>query len=173
MDDRMLADIGLTRSDLRDAYAEPLWRDPTDVLAGRARDKRRYRGAGMRRNAPSIAPEAVCRAHERRPHSEASGRLCPAGRRSAISCVPSHDADQAPAGPPRRALSLSGSQNAWTERLLGDSAPVLHHADRHAEALGSWITIVPSTSLSQFICVGAMKKSASSQPGDMRSRLSA
>ena len=29
MDDRMLADIGLTRSDLRDAYAEPLWRDPT------------------------------------------------------------------------------------------------------------------------------------------------
>ena len=41
MDDRMLADIGLTRSDLRDAYAEPLWRDPTDVLAGRARDKRR------------------------------------------------------------------------------------------------------------------------------------
>lgn len=43
MDDRMLADIGLTRSDLRDAYAEPLWRDPTDVLAGRARAKRRRR----------------------------------------------------------------------------------------------------------------------------------
>jgi len=58
MDDRMLADIGLTRSDLRDAYAEPLWRDPTDVLAGRARDKRRYRrnSGTLRLVAPSIAP---------------------------------------------------------------------------------------------------------------------
>lgn len=35
-DDRMLADIGLTRSDLRDAYFEPLWRDPTNLLAHRA-----------------------------------------------------------------------------------------------------------------------------------------
>jgi uncharacterized protein YjiS (DUF1127 family) len=40
LDDRMLADIGITRSDLRDAYAEPLWRDPTDILAGRARERR-------------------------------------------------------------------------------------------------------------------------------------
>ncbi|MGH6742838.1 MAG: DUF1127 domain-containing protein [Bradyrhizobium sp.] len=36
LDERMLADLGLTRSDLRDAYAEPLWRDPTDVLARRS-----------------------------------------------------------------------------------------------------------------------------------------
>ena len=51
MDDRMLADIGLTRSDLRDAYAGPLWRDPTDMLNGRAQDRRRYRSAvfGARR----------------------------------------------------------------------------------------------------------------------------
>jgi uncharacterized protein YjiS (DUF1127 family) len=41
LDERMLRDIGLTRSDLRDAYAEPLWRDPTDILASRARDRRR------------------------------------------------------------------------------------------------------------------------------------
>ena len=40
MDDRMLADIGLSRSDLRDAYALPLWRDPSDVLARRAADRR-------------------------------------------------------------------------------------------------------------------------------------
>ena len=40
MDDRMLADIGLTRSDLRDAYSEPLWHDPTDVLAQRAAERR-------------------------------------------------------------------------------------------------------------------------------------
>ncbi len=59
LDDRMLADIGLTRSDLRDAYAEPLWRDPTDLLAGRAGEKRRYRQSGLaapRINAPSLAP---------------------------------------------------------------------------------------------------------------------
>jgi uncharacterized protein YjiS (DUF1127 family) len=61
MDDRMLADIGLTRSDLRDAYAEPLWRDPTDVLAGRARDKRLYRrprGSEFKVHSPSLAPAA-------------------------------------------------------------------------------------------------------------------
>lgn len=61
MDDRMLADIGLNRSDLRDAYAQPLWRDPTDVLAGRARDKRvnrRAMGDGMPVHSPSIAPDA-------------------------------------------------------------------------------------------------------------------
>ncbi|MGD9921100.1 MAG: DUF1127 domain-containing protein [Pseudorhodoplanes sp.] len=60
LDDRMLADIGLTRSDLRDAYAEPLWRDPTDMLAGRARDKRCNRHVGMARlpvPAPGIVPE--------------------------------------------------------------------------------------------------------------------
>ena len=35
-DDRMLADIGLKRSDLRDARSEPLWKDPTKLLARRA-----------------------------------------------------------------------------------------------------------------------------------------
>jgi uncharacterized protein YjiS (DUF1127 family) len=40
LDDRMLADIGLSRSDLRDAYALPLWRDPSDVLVRRAADRR-------------------------------------------------------------------------------------------------------------------------------------
>jgi uncharacterized protein YjiS (DUF1127 family) len=44
LDEHMLRDIGLTRSDLRDAYAEPLWRDPTDILAARAKDRRRRRG---------------------------------------------------------------------------------------------------------------------------------
>jgi uncharacterized protein YjiS (DUF1127 family) len=39
-DDRMLADIGLTRTDLRDAYAEPLWQDPTSMLARRAAERR-------------------------------------------------------------------------------------------------------------------------------------
>ena len=40
LDDRMLADIGLTRSDLRDAYAEPPWHDPTTILMRRAAERR-------------------------------------------------------------------------------------------------------------------------------------
>jgi uncharacterized protein YjiS (DUF1127 family) len=57
LDGRMLADIGLTRSDLRDAYAEPLWRDPTDVLVQRATERR----SGRRRTAvrgPASQPAA-------------------------------------------------------------------------------------------------------------------
>jgi uncharacterized protein YjiS (DUF1127 family) len=44
-DDQMLADIGLTRTDLRDAYAEPLWRDPTSMLARRAAERRACSGS--------------------------------------------------------------------------------------------------------------------------------
>jgi uncharacterized protein YjiS (DUF1127 family) len=40
LDDRMLADIGITRSDVRDALAEPLWHDPTDLLRLRALERR-------------------------------------------------------------------------------------------------------------------------------------
>jgi uncharacterized protein YjiS (DUF1127 family) len=61
MDDRMLADIGLNRSDLRDAYAQPLWRDPTDTLATRAQEKRLHRRARVETGpvrAPSIAPDS-------------------------------------------------------------------------------------------------------------------
>jgi uncharacterized protein YjiS (DUF1127 family) len=40
LDDRMLADIGLCRSDLRDAFSEMPWSDPSDVLARRAAERR-------------------------------------------------------------------------------------------------------------------------------------
>lgn len=62
LDDRMLKDIGLTRSDLRDAYAEPLWRDPTSVLVERAGERRtnRRRIAFGLTSAPSIAPDQGC-----------------------------------------------------------------------------------------------------------------
>jgi len=39
-DDHMLADIGLTRSDLRDAMAEPRWRDPSALLKQRLAERR-------------------------------------------------------------------------------------------------------------------------------------
>jgi uncharacterized protein YjiS (DUF1127 family) len=48
LDDRMLSDIGLSRSDLRDAYALPAWRDPSDVLARRAAERRGRRGSPAR-----------------------------------------------------------------------------------------------------------------------------
>ena len=36
----MLADIGLTRADLRDAFSEPFWEDPTALLRERALERR-------------------------------------------------------------------------------------------------------------------------------------
>jgi uncharacterized protein YjiS (DUF1127 family) len=43
LDDHMLADIGLTRSDLHQAMAEPRWRDPTVLLIDRRRERRQSR----------------------------------------------------------------------------------------------------------------------------------
>jgi uncharacterized protein YjiS (DUF1127 family) len=40
LDDHMLADIGLTRSDLHAAYCEAFWRDPTGILERRISDRR-------------------------------------------------------------------------------------------------------------------------------------
>jgi uncharacterized protein YjiS (DUF1127 family) len=40
LDRRMLADIGITRADLRDAFSEPFWEDPTALLHERAIERR-------------------------------------------------------------------------------------------------------------------------------------
>ena len=62
LDDRMLADIGLTRGDVRDAYSEPVWRDPTAILVSRAHERRSNRRRTMVGlsekvfEAPSIVP---------------------------------------------------------------------------------------------------------------------
>lgn len=58
LDAHMLADIGLTRSDLRDAAAQPLWDDPTALLRTRALERRlqRHRVAHGLRDDP--APRA-------------------------------------------------------------------------------------------------------------------
>jgi uncharacterized protein YjiS (DUF1127 family) len=50
LDHRMLADIGISRSDLRDAFSEPFWQDPTALLSERADERRRNRS----RSAPRI-----------------------------------------------------------------------------------------------------------------------
>ena len=55
LDRRMLADIGITRADVRDAFSEPFWEDPTALLRERAIERRLYRLAdaepGFRRPA--------------------------------------------------------------------------------------------------------------------------
>ena len=43
LDQRMLADIGLTRSDVHDAFSAPLWEDPTALLSERAIERRMNR----------------------------------------------------------------------------------------------------------------------------------
>jgi uncharacterized protein YjiS (DUF1127 family) len=40
LDSHMLADIGITRSDLRDAFSGPFWDDPTALLRERALERR-------------------------------------------------------------------------------------------------------------------------------------
>ena len=40
LDRSMLADIGLTRADVRDAFSEPFWEDPTALLRERAIERR-------------------------------------------------------------------------------------------------------------------------------------
>lgn len=52
LDRRMLADIGITRSDLSDAFSEPFWDDPTALLRERALERRIYRH-GVLRTEPS------------------------------------------------------------------------------------------------------------------------
>lgn len=57
LDEAMLADIGLSRADLRDAFAEPIWRDPTSVLVQRADERRGWRGGGRAAGSrPSMQP---------------------------------------------------------------------------------------------------------------------
>ena len=64
LDDRMLADIGLTRGDVRDAVSEPVWRDPTAILVSRAQERRvnRRRLPLAASEAPSIVPTHTERA---------------------------------------------------------------------------------------------------------------
>jgi uncharacterized protein YjiS (DUF1127 family) len=45
LDRRLLADIGLNRADVSDAFSEPFWEDPTALLRERALERRVYRQA--------------------------------------------------------------------------------------------------------------------------------
>ena len=62
-DDRMLADIGLNRADVRDAFARSIWSDPTASLRARALERRLARHgishgfADEKSVAPPIVPK--------------------------------------------------------------------------------------------------------------------
>jgi len=64
MDDHMLRDIGLTRTDVSDAMSQPMWRDPTLVLVRRRGERRHARRSTLVidllpcRLAPPLAPPA-------------------------------------------------------------------------------------------------------------------
>jgi uncharacterized protein YjiS (DUF1127 family) len=73
MDKRMLADMGLTRADLRDAFAQPLWKDPTAHLRARALERRlAHHGASLgfppeTPGAPSIVSDGLAQPPTNRP----------------------------------------------------------------------------------------------------------
>ena len=56
LDRRMLADIGLTRSDVQDAFSTPLWEDPTALLRERAMERRLGRKAARAQSFAAIEP---------------------------------------------------------------------------------------------------------------------
>ena len=82
LDRRMLADIGITRADVRDAFSEPFWDDPTALLRERALERR----LECRRSARS----SRCRRKSRLPASAYS--IVPRARRTEITqtAEPSH-----------------------------------------------------------------------------------
>ena len=59
LDRRMLADIGISRADVSDAFSEPFWEDPTALLRERAIERRLNRGAFRRPRTDRPARETV------------------------------------------------------------------------------------------------------------------
>src|SRR5450631_2413455 len=54
LDRHMLADIGITRADVRDAFSEPFWEDPTALLNERAIERRMNRAVAKAQCAPRV-----------------------------------------------------------------------------------------------------------------------
>ena len=173
--------ISVSRArDLRDAYAEPLWRDPTDVLAVRVSDKRRYRpkrGDGPHIKAPSIAPNHAFRGAANRPGGPLLDLKFP------TPALPSRPGDPPLRASPRtqriqRPPALPGGRCYLYFQKAGPSAFWVIPRRSFTTPIGTpnrliVAIVLPSTTRSQFMWVGAMKKSDSSQPLVARSRLPA
>jgi len=68
LDRHMLADIGITRSDVSDAFSSPFWEDPTALLRERALERR------LNRPRPVTLPSQQPRFTEPGFHRPATGR---------------------------------------------------------------------------------------------------
>ena len=111
LDRRMLADIGITRSDVSDAFSAPFWDDPTELLNERARERRSYRAP---RRVAELRPveNGFHRPSTNRPARQAMRRTAnsktaepshrPRDPRPAI--IPSRGRIQRPPAPPAGAL---------------------------------------------------------------------
>ena len=73
-DDRMLADIGLTRGDVYDALSGAPWNDPTSLLRVRALERRLSRRHVSLGLAAEIAPPLAPHDEFRRPATDRSSR---------------------------------------------------------------------------------------------------
>ena len=71
-DDRALADIGLTRSDLYDALAHRIWDDPTTMLECRRTARRDEARPGSRAAARPETADAEARGHRTDPPADQS-----------------------------------------------------------------------------------------------------
>ena len=60
LDQRILADMGITSADVRDAFSGPFWEDPTALLRERAIERRMNRGVS--RSQRAAYPEYSTRA---------------------------------------------------------------------------------------------------------------
>ena len=59
LDSRMLGDMGITRADLRDAFSEPFWQDPTALLHERSQERRHYRYRNLTAFTPRLREAPV------------------------------------------------------------------------------------------------------------------
>ena len=130
LDRRMLADIGVTRADLRDAFSEPFWEDPTALLRERVGERRANRVARARAVEPRLPPPA-----HRPPGApgaaESTSRKRPIpliGRDPKPANIPSREPDPAPAGP-------SGGRILFYCKLFNAVATGDRPLDAHAQSV--------------------------------------
>ena len=109
LDRRMLADIGLTRSDVQDAFSAPLWQDPTELLNERATERRVGRKA-MRAQSLKLVEPGFQQPATNRPARHAdlkfenTNRPIPLIGRDPITRIPSRAGSESARRPLRRAL---------------------------------------------------------------------
>ena len=86
LDRHMLADIGITRADLSDAFSGPFWEDPTALLRERAIERRLYRVDAVRNRrltwkTASAARPPIARRARRSDDAEKSAETAEPSRR--------------------------------------------------------------------------------------------